>query len=91
MIIESYDVKKILEDNKNSTDVLLYNEFFWMKLSTFGLRRVNTPLIGFFSNSIKVQGEIVLVITTGQEPQQATVQLTSLIIWIPSTCNIILG
>ena len=60
------DVKWCFVDNENSTDVLFYDIFFGMRLSTNQLKLVNMPLIGFTDDSIKIEGEIELFVIVGQ-------------------------
>ena len=68
MTIANYDVKNIIIDNESLADILFYDIFSQMQLTIDRLRHVNTPLVGFFGDSVKVEGEITLSITTGQYP-----------------------
>ena len=60
MTIANYDVKIILVDNGSSADILFYDTFQRMKLSTNRLTKVNTPLVRFFRDSIIMEGKIIL-------------------------------
>ena len=90
MTVANYDVKKILIDNESSVDVLFYDVLSKINLSG-RLKQVNTPLIGFSSNPVAIEGEITLSITVGQEPRQSTVWLIFLIVKVSSAYNTILG
>lgn len=91
MIITNYDVKRVLVDNRSSIDILFYDTFPQINLSKNQFRRVSISLIGFYRDSNRVEEEITLPITTGSPPQQATIHLTFMAIWIPLAYNIILG
>ena len=68
MTMVNYDVKKILVDNKSSTDVLFYSIFFQIRLPTDRLRKVSTLLVGFTGDVVIVEGEITFSLTTGMDP-----------------------
>ena len=89
--IANYDVKRLLIDNGSSTDILFYLTFFRMKLSIDWLRKISTSLVGFTEDAVTVEGEIILPVTTGIEPQQSTIFITFTVVWVPSTYNAILG
>ena len=48
-------------------------------------------LIEFSEDSVVMEGEIILLVTTGREPHQSTIQLIFLIVKISSAYNAILG
>lgn len=58
--IANYDIRKILFDNRSSTNVLLYDAFVRMILSLELLRKVSTLLVNFDGNLVRVEGEITL-------------------------------
>lgn len=68
MTIENYDVKRVLVDDKNSIYILFDDAFIWMNLSKSQLKRVSTPLVDFFENSIRVEREITLLVTARTLP-----------------------
>ena len=68
MTIAKYDVKKILIDNKSSADILFYDTF--QKINMLGrLKQVGTQLIEFFGDSVAVEREVTLPVTTRNDPQ----------------------
>ena len=68
-MIVNYDVKKILVDNENSTDILFYLTFSWMWLPTDRFRRVSTSLVSFTGDAVTVEGEITLSLIAEIDPQ----------------------
>ena len=90
MTIANYDVKRYLIDNGCSTDIIFYDYFLRMQLSINRLKLVNAPLIRFTDDSVKIKGEIKLLITVGWPPRQSIVQLNFFVVRVPSAYNIIL-
>ena len=69
-MIAKYDIKRVLVDNKNSTNILFYDAF--SKINLIGqLRWIETPLIRFSENLVATKGEITLPVTMRQEPRQS--------------------
>lgn len=62
-----------------------------MNLPMKGLKPVSMPLVGFMGDSIGVEGEITLLITTSTPPKQNIVPITFLVVHLPSTYNAVLG
>lgn len=54
-----------------------------MGLSKNQLTRVSTYLVDFSGNSIGVEDEITLPITTGKPPRQSMDHLTFTVVWVP--------
>ena len=52
LVIAKHDVKKVLVDNRSSTDILFYDAFQKMKLPSHQLHPINAPLVRFTKNSI---------------------------------------
>lgn len=84
MTVANYDVKQILVNNRSSIDILFYGTFQKIKLPIEKLKRINILLIKFSENLIITEGEISLLVTTGQPPGQATVLVNFLVIQILS-------
>ena len=91
LAIVNYDVKRILVDNESSMDVLYYDTFLKMSLSTIQLQPISASLVGFTGTSIQVKSTITLPITVGIEPHQRTLRLTFLVVKVPLAYNTILG
>lgn len=62
MMIVKHDIKIILVDNESLVDVLFYDAFVWMNFPESQLRRVSTPLVSLFGNSVRLEGKIILLV-----------------------------
>ena len=91
LTIANYDVKRIMVDNGSSTDVLYYDTFLKVSLSTAQLQPISFSLVEFIGTSVPVEGTITLPVTTDIEPHQRTLRLTFLVVKVPSAYNAILG
>ena len=89
--ITNYDIHRIFIDNKSSANILFYDVFFKIDISSYRLDRLDSPLVGFTGTSVLVKDAITLSITVGTEPYQKTLRLTFLVIKVPSTYTAILG
>ena len=90
LTIANFDVKRILVDNRSSTDILYYDAFQKMKLACSQLQSISTSLVRFTRSSVPVEGAINLPITIGTGSQQRIVKLTFLVVKVPSAYNVIL-
>ena len=63
--IANYDVRRILIDNGSSTDILFYDAFLKMGISTDRLGKIDFPLIEFIENAIPMDGVIMLSMKAG--------------------------
>lgn len=68
MTTVKHEEKQILVDSESSADILFYDIFIRMNLPERQLRRVSTPLVGFSSNLIGVEGEIILAVLLELHP-----------------------
>lgn len=66
--IESCDIHHILIDNRSSIDILYYNAFIKMNISSDRLGRVDSPLVSFIGDAIQVEGVVTLPVRMGQYP-----------------------
>lgn len=60
-----------------------------MNLSDNQLRWISIPLVGFFENLIKVEGEIILPFIAGTPSQLSIVFLTFAVVRVPLAYNVI--
>lgn len=65
MIIAKYDIKRILVNSESSANVIFYDAFVRMGLPLSQLRQVSTLLVNFSGDSVRVEGEITLLVTVG--------------------------
>ena len=64
--IKNYDVRCILIDNRNSTDVLFYDAFFQMDIPQERLWRLKFFLMEFTADAVLVEGVITLPVVARQ-------------------------
>lgn len=89
--VENNDACYILINNGRLADVLYYDALTKMKISPDRLGRMDSPLVGFTGDAIKVEGVINLPVRIGHYPHRSIALVDFLIIRAPSTFNIILG
>ncbi|KAK3010068.1 hypothetical protein RJ639_012640 [Escallonia herrerae] len=87
----NFDVKRVLIDNRSSTEVLFYNAFKKMNIPTDRLRKMDTPLYGFSNHPVSVEGIIALPVTIGTPQAQANFMLDFVVVKVPLAYNAILG
>ncbi|KAK3029764.1 hypothetical protein RJ639_038886 [Escallonia herrerae] len=87
----NFDVKLVLIDNGSSAEVLFYDAFKKMNISTDRLRRMDTPLYGFSNHPVAAEGIIALRVAIGTPSAQANFMLDFVVVKVPSAYNAILG
>ncbi len=70
MIVNKFDVKRVLVDNGSLTNVLYYDAYQKMGMTEGQLQRMNAPLVGFTGDSVPIDGEIGLLVTVGLPPSR---------------------
>ncbi|KAK3035938.1 hypothetical protein RJ639_031361 [Escallonia herrerae] len=73
--VENFDVKRILVNNRSSTEVLFYEAFQKMNIPPDRLRKIDTPLYGFSNHPVVCEGIIALPVTVGALTTQAKLML----------------
>ncbi len=91
MVVNKFDVKRVLIDNGSSANVLYFDAYSRMGMTGKQLRRMNAPLVGFTGDSVPVEGEVALLVTVGLAPRESTVKMDFLVVRLPSAYNAILG
>ncbi|KAK2998503.1 hypothetical protein RJ639_023274 [Escallonia herrerae] len=87
----NFDVKRVLVDNGSSAEILFYDAFRKMNILTDCLRKMDSPLYGFFNHLVDVEEIIALPVTIGTPPIQANLMLDFVVVKVPSAYNAILG
>ncbi|KAK3010861.1 hypothetical protein RJ639_012967 [Escallonia herrerae] len=87
----NFDVKRVLIDNGSSADILFHDAFKKMNIPTDRLRKMDTPLYGFFNHPVTAEGIIALPFAIGTPPAQANFMLDFVVVKVPSAYNAILG
>ena len=81
--IANYDVRRILVDNENSTDILFYDAFSRMSILDGHLRPISSPLVGFTDDAVPVEGVITLTVAAGRYPRQSRALVNFLVVKAP--------
>ncbi len=68
MVVNKFDVKRVLIDNGSSANILYFDAYSRMGMAEKQLRRMNAPLVGFTGDSVPVEGEVDLLVTVGLAP-----------------------
>ncbi|KAK3025049.1 hypothetical protein RJ639_044800 [Escallonia herrerae] len=76
----NFDVKRVLVDNGSSAEVLFYDAFKKMNISTDRLRKMDTPLYGFYNQPVTVKGIIALPVAICTPPMQANFMLDFVVV-----------
>ncbi|KAK3007992.1 hypothetical protein RJ639_013768 [Escallonia herrerae] len=84
--VGNFDMKRILMDNGSSVEA-----FQKMNIPPDRLRKIDTPLYGFYNHPVICEGIIALPVTVGAPPTQAKLMLDFVVVRIPSAYNAILG
>ena len=72
LLIVNYTTRRVLVDNRSSTDILYYPAFQHMRLGQDQLHPVNSPLVGFGGMKVQPVGTVTLSVVVGAYPQQVT-------------------
>ncbi|KAK2999486.1 hypothetical protein RJ639_024303 [Escallonia herrerae] len=87
----NFEVKRVLIDNGSSAEILFYDAFKKMNISTDRLRKMDTPLYGFSNHPVTAEGIIALPVAIGTPPAQANFMLDFVVVKVSSAYNAILG
>lgn len=90
-IIGNSEVKRVLVDNGASVDILFHDAFIKTGYVDSQLTPTDMPIYGFNGVESKVEGTILLPMTMGVEPCEATQMLNFLVIKASSTYSAIVG
>ena len=90
LMIEGFNIRRILVDNASSTNIIYLSSFQQLKLDLGRLRPFESPLISFSGDRVYPKGIVTLTVIVGSYPQQLTHQLDFLVVDCPSSYNVII-
>ncbi|GAV69361.1 hypothetical protein CFOL_v3_12862 [Cephalotus follicularis] len=88
--VDLFIVKRILVYQGCSADVLYKHAFDQHKISKDRLKPVKTPLIDFSREVVYLKGEITVPVIIGEAPRYTLVNVTFIVVDMPSPYNVIL-
>ena len=89
--IEGFNTKRILVDNGSSADIIYLPAFQQLKLDPKRLCLFESPFVSFNGDRVYPRGIVTLTVTVGAQPRQLTCQLDFLVVYCPSSYNVIIG
>ena len=91
LMIEGFNTRRILVDNRSSTDIIYLSAFQQLKVDPSGLRPFESRLVSFNRDKVYPKGIVTLMVIVGTYPQQITRQLDFLVVDCPSFYSVIIG
>ena len=91
LMIEGFNIKRILVDNGSSADIIYLSAFQQLKLDPGRLRPFDSPLVNFSGDRVYPNGIVTLTVTIGMHLKQLTRQLDFLVVDCPASYNVIIG
>ena len=91
LMIEGFNIRRILVDNASSANIIYLSSFQQLKLDLGRLRPFESPPISFSGDMVYPKGIVTLTVIVGSYPQQLTHQLDFLVVDCPSSYNVIIG
>ena len=89
--MEGYNTRRMLVDNRSSTDIMYMMVFQQMKIDPKRLRLFESTLVSFSGDQVYPKGIISLSYTVGTYLAQVTRDINFLIVDYPLSYNVILG
>ena len=90
LIMEEFNIHRVLIDNGSSADIVYLSAFQQMKLDKKRIRPFTLPLVSFTGERIVPRGIVTLTMIAVTYPVQVIKEIDFLIVDCPSTYNIIL-
>ena len=91
LIIEGFNIRRILVDNGSSVNIIYLSAFQQLKLDPGRLSLFDSPLVSFNGDQVYPKGIVTLTVTVGTHLRQLTCQLDFLVVDYPSSYNVIIG
>ena len=90
LIMEEFNIHRVLIDNGSSADIVYLSAFQQMKLDKKRIRPFTLPLVSFTGERIVPRGIVTLTMIAVTYPAQVIKEIDFLVVDCPSTYNIIL-
>ena len=91
IMIEGFNTRRVLVDNKSSTDIIYLSAFQQLKVDPNRLRPFKSLLVSFNGDKVYPQGIVTLTVTASSYPLQVTNKHTFLVVDSPLSYNVIIG
>ena len=69
LMIEGFNIRKVLIDNDSSTNIIYFFAFQQLKVNLERLRPFESPLVSFSGNRVYPKDIVTLTVTIGSYPQ----------------------
>ncbi|XP_031106926.1 uncharacterized protein LOC116011573 [Ipomoea triloba] len=89
--VNGTDVQRVLVDTGSSVNILYFDVFALLGLSTDQLTPIRTPLSGFTGDSIEAEGVISLNVELGSQPNVLKTTIDFVVVKLKCVHNAILG
>ncbi|RRT65404.1 hypothetical protein B296_00021921 [Ensete ventricosum] len=83
-------VKRIMIDTRSAADILYFEAFQKLSLTTQDLTPLTSTLTGFTGDSIAPLGTATLLLTISEEPRTKTLMVVFMVVDLPSAYNAII-
>ena len=91
IMIEGFNIKRVLVDNGSSTDIIYLSSFQQLKVDPKRLRPFKSPLVSFSEDKVYPRGIVTLTVMAGSHPLQVTNKHNVLVVDSSSSYNVIIG
>ena len=69
LMIEGFNIKRVLIDNDSSTNIIYFSAFQQLKVNLERLRPFESPLVSFSGDRVYPKDIVTLTVTIGSYPQ----------------------
>ena len=90
LIIEGFNTRRVLVDNRSSADIIYLSAFQQLKVDPKRLHPFESPLISFSGDKVYPRGIVTLMVMVGSYPLQVTNKHNFLIVDSRSSYNVII-
>ena len=91
LMIERFNTRKVLVDNRSSTYIIYLFAFQQLKVGPKRLCPFESPLVSFSGDKVYPWGIVTLTVMAGSYPLQVTNKHNFLVVYSPSSYNVIIG